>query len=174
MGGVARVAPRGGGGVGCEGTRVCLPCRPPHALAALALGLALVVAGANSPLEPAGPPSAARSKGISVLHREHARLPYTLGLRGGSLAGQQQQGGASEATPVAPAALALQQELGRVTKEYVEERRRGGTEPARDLQDDIDAVIAKWTQTAVATPRTGRQGPRGTVRPDLSSPGSLR
>ena len=133
-----------------------------------------MVAGANSPLEPAGPPSAARSKGISVLHREHARLPHTLGLRGGSLAGQQQQGGASEATPVAPAALALQQELGRVTKEYVEERRRGGTEPARDLQDDIDAVIAKWTQTAVATPRTGRQGPRGTVRPDLSSPGSLR
>jgi len=95
-------------------------------------------------------------------------------LRGGSAeGGHEQLRIVNPMTPVAPAAIALQEELGRVTKEWVKDRgRRGGTEPARDLQDDIDDVIAQWTKTAIATPRTVLQSNRYStaVRTDTSSP----
>jgi hypothetical protein len=165
---------------GREQQRACLceprcgACLPSRTRAAFVLTLALSVLGcasASSPLPVALP----RSKGTADgLYRDNGRLPHVLGLRGGSRDDQQvHQRGANGVMPVAPAALSLQKELGRVTKEYVDERRRGGAEPSRNLQEDIDAVIAKWTQTAIATPRTSLQTPRGTVRADASSPGSL-
>jgi hypothetical protein len=90
------------------------------------------------------------------------RTPFVLGiLRGGSQFVEQgrEHGGVNPLTPVAPAALALQEELGRVTKEWVEDWERGA-EPPRDLQYDIDAVIEKWTKTAIATPRTIQKSAR--------------
>ena len=100
--------------------------------------------------------------------------PSTLAsLRGGSEDdGQDEiQGIVQPLTPVAPAALALQEELGRVTRRWVEDRgRASGTEPLRDLQGDIDAVIAKWTSAAVATPRTILQSKRLAQGTPNSSP----
>jgi hypothetical protein len=165
---------------GSEYQRACLcgprcgACLPSRTLAAFVLTLALSALGcasASSPLTVALP----RSKGTAdSLYRDNDRLQHVLGLRGESRDNQRgHQRGANGVTPVAPAALSLQQELGRVTKEYVDERRRGGAEPSRNLQEDIDAVIAKWTQTAIATPRTRLQTPLGTERADASSPGSL-
>lgn len=143
-------------------------------LAAFLLTLALSALGcasASSPLPVALPSS---KDTADSLYRDNGRLPHVLGLHGGNRDDQRgHQRGANGVTPVAPAALSLQQELGRVTKEYVDERRRGGAEPSRNLQEDIDAVIAKWTQTAIATPRTRLQTPRGTERDHASSPGSL-
>ena len=94
--------------------------------------------------------------------RAGRELSALLSLRGGSdnEIGASRPQSASPLTPMAPAALALQEELGRVTKEWVKERGRTGAEPGRDLQTDIDEVIAKWTQTAIATPRTVLQSDR--------------
>ena len=95
-------------------------------------------------------------------------LAVLASLRGGSESNAQEEPGQGEQqtsyaplTPVAPSAVALQEELGRVTKQWVEGRgRRDAPSPERDLQQEIDNVIAKWTQTAIATPRIVVQEPR--------------
>ena len=95
-------------------------------------------------------------------------LAVLASLRGGSEGNAQEESGQGEQqtsyaplTPVAPSAVALQEELGRVTKQWVEGRgRRDAPSPERDLQEEIDNVIAKWTQTAIATPRIVVQEPR--------------
>lgn len=95
-------------------------------------------------------------------------LAVLASLRGGSEGNAQEEPGQGEQqtsyaplTPVAPSAVALQEELGRVTKQWVEGRgRRDAPSPERDLQEEVDNVIAKWTQTAIATPRIVVQGPR--------------